>query len=209
MPRVYAYVDGFNFYYSAVKNTPYKWLNFRLLSEFLAPQHDVRRIRYFTSRVHGRPVDPEQPQRQQAYLRALETVPDLRIHYGQFQTNRPRRLLARPPRSGNRMSRVIETREKGSDVNLASYLLWDAFRERYDLAMVFSNDSDLEKPIEIVANHLGRQVIVFAPDGTHSKKLGKVATSMRTVRTSALRASQFPDRIIDADGRTITKPASW
>jgi hypothetical protein len=36
---------------------------------------DIRRIRYFTARVSARPADPRLPERQQAYLQALRTVP--------------------------------------------------------------------------------------------------------------------------------------
>ena len=35
LARVNVYIDGFNFYYGVVRNTPYKWLDFRKLSEGL------------------------------------------------------------------------------------------------------------------------------------------------------------------------------
>ena len=38
---------------------------------------------------------------------------------------------------------VIKTEEKGSDVNLAVHLLNDAWLDRYECAVVVSNDSDL------------------------------------------------------------------
>ncbi len=41
---------------------------------------------------------------------------------------------------------VIKTQEKGSDVNLATYMLLDAFRQESDIAVVISNDSDLRSP---------------------------------------------------------------
>ena len=44
---------------------------------------------------------------------------------------------------------VIKTEEKGSDVNLATHLLYDGFRNDYDIAVVISNDSDLLEPIKI------------------------------------------------------------
>jgi hypothetical protein len=37
---------------------------------------------------------------------------------------------------------VIKTEEKGSDVNLATYLLLDAFKQDCEAAVVISNDSD-------------------------------------------------------------------
>jgi len=32
--RAFIYIDGFNFYYRAVRNAPYKWLDFKLLRAF-------------------------------------------------------------------------------------------------------------------------------------------------------------------------------
>ena len=40
--------------------------------------------------------------------------------------------------------------EKGSDVNLATYLVADGFRDLYDTAVVVSNDSDLAEPLKLV-----------------------------------------------------------
>lgn len=40
--RTYVYIDGFNFYYGAVKDTPYKWLDFKkLLGFLLKPDHNI------------------------------------------------------------------------------------------------------------------------------------------------------------------------
>ncbi len=58
---------------------------------------------------------------------------------------------------------VIKNEEKGSDVNLASYLLLDAFKRRCDTAIVFSNDSDLAQAIEITQTQLGIKVGIVNP----------------------------------------------
>lgn len=99
--KVNIYVDGFNLYYGAIRGTPYKWLDFRSMSEKLVPQYDVNRIRYFTARVQSRPGDPQMAQRQQTYMRALETIPGLSIHYGHFIVSRTRMPLASPPKTGS------------------------------------------------------------------------------------------------------------
>lgn len=65
--RVNVYVDGFNLYYGAVRETPYKWLDLGELCRLLLPQNQINRIRYFTALVESRPYDPQQPQRQQTY----------------------------------------------------------------------------------------------------------------------------------------------
>ena len=71
--KTYVYVDGFNLYYGAVKDTPYKWLNPQKLCDLLLPNHNITKIKYFTARISARPNDPDQPTRQQFYLRALRT----------------------------------------------------------------------------------------------------------------------------------------
>ncbi len=75
----YVYVDGFNLYYSALKKTPYKWLNLLDLVNKLLPKNRVDMIKYFTARISARPEDPDQPTRQQTYFRALQTLPNNRI----------------------------------------------------------------------------------------------------------------------------------
>ncbi|MFV2063919.1 MAG: hypothetical protein ACC726_10470 [Chloroflexota bacterium] len=51
---------------------------------------------------------------------------------------------------GKRFAWVTKTEEKGSDVNLAAYLLLDAVDHDRDMAVVISNDSDLVEPIAVV-----------------------------------------------------------
>jgi len=82
--RTWIYIDGFNLYYGAVKGTPYKWLNLRRMCELLLPGYSIERIKYFTARVSARNGDPHKPARQQIYLRALATLPDLDFVYGTF-----------------------------------------------------------------------------------------------------------------------------
>ena len=137
------YVDGFNFYYGAVKGTPYKWVDLEAVCRRLLPRDDIVKIRYFTARVTERPDDPQRPVRQAAYLRALATYSLIEIHYGHFVTRPTRLPLASDT---NTIVEVLRTEEKGSDVNLATHLLLDAFKGRCDTAVVISNDSDSRSP---------------------------------------------------------------
>jgi hypothetical protein len=119
--RTNVYVDGFNLYYGCLKGTPYKWLDLDAMCRRLLPKHELSRIRYFTAIISARPLDPSGPVRQQAYLRALATMPHVSIHLGHFLTSHVRMPLAVPPARGPRTVEVIKTEEKGSDVNLATY----------------------------------------------------------------------------------------
>ena len=58
-------MDGFNFYYGAVKNTSHKWLDLKLLCQtILTPHHQIVLLNYFTAKVHSTAKDPDAPIRQ-------------------------------------------------------------------------------------------------------------------------------------------------
>ena len=202
------YVDGFNLYYGCLKGTRYKWLNVaELCRRSLPRRYKLHRIRYFTALVQPRPDNPHQLDRQQALLRALQTIPDLSVHLGQFLVTYPRMPLAKPPAKGARTVAVTKTEEKGSDVNLATYLVADAYEHDFEAAVVISDDSDLAEPIRMVRKRLGHHVTVLSPRGT-SRTLSQVATRFRKIDPAALAASQLPATLQDANG-TIRKPRGW
>jgi uncharacterized LabA/DUF88 family protein len=213
--RTAVYVDAFNLYFGCLKGTPYKWLN---LLEFARltyplPRNEICLVRYFTARVKARPNDPMQPIRQNTYLRALETIPNLSIHEGHYLETHPVMRLLNPPTHGSPFVQVIKTEEKGSDVNLAAHMLVDGFRDRYDVAVVLSNDSDLVEPIRLVRNELQKRVLVLFPCSLPGRKssieLKRAASRADQVQPALLQQSQFPDQVIDSQGRTITKPTGW
>jgi len=138
--RTIVYVDAFNLYYGCLKGTHHKWLDVVALSRLLLPGHSIHRVKYFTARVSPRPTDPGQPQRQQAYLRALESRPEIEIHYGHYLSHVVRMPLADPGDTGPRTARVLKTEEKGSDVNLASHLIHDAHRRVFEAAALVSSE---------------------------------------------------------------------
>ena len=175
------------------------------------PGDNVHRIRYCTARVKARPSDPRQPIRQQTYLRALGTLPCVSIHYGHYLQKPVMMPYATPPAGGPSTVRVLKSEEKGSDVNLATTLLVDAFDGDFEQAVVVSNDSDLAYPIEVVRKKLGLPVVVLFPCGGGRKPsyhLSQVATASPIVNSAHLVASQFPSPITDATG-TFHKPATW
>lgn len=212
--RVIVYVDGFNLYYGCLKGTPYRWLDLGALAARMVPNDEIVGIKYFTATVKDRPGDVGLERRQKAYLRALGTVPNLTVHLGHFMTRPVVRAVVNPPKRGAKFREVWQTEEKGSDVNLASHLLIDGFRARYDLAVVISNDSDLKEPIRFVREDLKAPVGVLNP---HNHRQRSWALSPRDlprgsfykpIRAGALASSQFPDTLHDAKG-AFHKPRRW
>ena len=211
--RSYVYIDGFNLYFGCLKKTPYRWLDLEAFCGRLLPKHDVAMIRYFTARVTPLPgFDPTSGQRQDVYLRALRTCPKVSIHLGEYRAGPARLPLHPPPAHGNPMATVLKSTEKGSDVNLASYLLLDGFQRRYEQAIVLSNDADLVTPVGMVRTELGLPVGVVFPCTNAGRSpvasLRKVATFTRNVHEGAIKASQFLNHLTDATG-TFSKPPTW
>jgi len=205
------YVDGFNLYYCALKGTAYKWLDVAALCRHVFPRNTIHRVRYFTAQVSATPTDPDKPTRQQTYLRALGTIPGLTVHLGRFTVHEREMALAHPTPDGPRTALVVRTEEKGSDVNLATYLVRDGFKCEYEAAIVVSNDSDLIEPIRVVRDELRLPVGILNPqmDGHRvAWGLRKVASFYRPLSSSALSASQFSASLQDAVG-VIHKPLSW
>jgi hypothetical protein len=210
--RTIVYVDGFNLYYGCLRGTPYRWLDLNALCRALLPKNDVVAIKYFTATVAARPGDPDQPNRQMAYLRALRTIPHLEIHLGHFLSHTVRMPEPIPPGAPTTAKptyvQVVKTEEKGSDVNLATHLLVDAFDSRFDVAALITNDSDLAAPVRVVCGRLKKPVGIICPREHVSTTLRGCATFIKKIREGVLRTSQFAVELTDRDG-TFRKPATW
>jgi uncharacterized LabA/DUF88 family protein len=207
--KTIVYVDGFNLYYGALKGTAHKWLNLMALCQFLLPKNQIVKIKYFTALVTARPSDPDQPNRQQVFFRALQTIPQLEIIHGHFLSHEIMMPLAHPIPGGLKHVQVIKTEEKGSDVNIATHMINDGHKGRYQVAILISNDSDLVEPIKIIRQELKLPVGILNPSRyNQSFELQRNASFVKPIRSGVLSASQFPAQLIDATG-TFSKPASW
>lgn len=204
--RTAVYVDGFNLYFGVLKRTPYKWLNLQRLFESVLTRNRITSIRYFTARVLATPRNPAVHVRQDTYLRALDAAcPLLTIHYGHYVRREMSMENAVPPPA---TVRVWKNEEKGSDVNLAVHLVNDAWEDRFDCAIVVSNDSDLAAAIDM-AKAREKVVGLIPPVGTQrpiSGALRSRANFIKRLPTAALAACQLPSPIPQT---TISRPAKW
>jgi len=101
--RTRVYVDGFNLYYGALKDTAFKWLDpVKLAYQLLLARYSVTKLKYFTARVSGI-RDAGAPARQQAYLTALKTLPEVEVLFGTFLSKTIWRPLTNLPVAGRRI----------------------------------------------------------------------------------------------------------
>jgi hypothetical protein len=206
-------------------------VNLAALCINVLPGITIHRLRYFTALVTPLPADPDTRQRQDVYLHALETLPNISIHFGHFLQSKVMMPLSTPSTGGPRFAEVLKMEEKGSDVNIATYMLVDAFRADCDQLVVVTNDSDLAEPVRIINKELRIPVGIFNPQtqdtamrrvritgrpvqkARPSVELKKFAKFYREITSEGLAChmalSQFPDEVIDANGRKIRKPSTW
>jgi hypothetical protein len=218
LARTIVYIDGFNLYYRALRGTPYKWLDIAAMSAASLPADcQIERVNYYTAHISGR-VDPDAPRRQHAYLRAIETLRNVVIHYGNFMVNQKWSGVVQPPRfrplptqpavPDPEVAFVWKTEEKGSDVNLGVHLVRDAFRGSFDIAAVLTNDTDLVEPMRIVSQELGMHVTLLTPAPKPATSLVNVATSVRHIQPY-IGPCQMPDPVPVSGKKPIAKPANW
>lgn len=114
--------------------------------------------------------------------------------------------FAETPLANATIVKVHTMEEKGSDVNIAAHLVNDACLDRFDAAVVVSNDTDLVTPIQMTVDK-GKKVVLACPSASGAAdKLRRAATSVVHIHAKMLATSQFPATI---RGTSISKPAGW
>ncbi|MFC1732861.1 NYN domain-containing protein [candidate division KSB1 bacterium] len=221
--RACAYIDGFNVYYGAVKETPYKWLDLYKLSEYLLPaMSTLKYVKYFTAKVKEM-GDKSRPIRQEKYWNALEALygkDRFRIIRGNFTVkNKVFRISKQQWDTESAFVKnkatknsiwVMKSEEKGSDVNAGVNLVIDAFQDEFDYALVISNDTDLTTAVEYVKKNLSKKVYLASPL-IWGKKSVHVKLKMACTKTvefdqQDLMELQLPNTIPNT---TISKPPDW
>jgi len=201
MDNVIAYIDGYNLYFGLREKgwKRFYWLNLQRLAElFLKPNQILIETKYFTTIVK-RPDDKRR--RQQVFLEALQTLPNLSIFYGHFLSDS---ITCR------RCGHTYTTHhEKMTDVNISVELMKDAFQDRFDLALLISADSDLVSPVRTVQQLFPqKKVITIFPPGRFSSALKSVSSGILRIGHVELSKSMFPDQVIK-NGIILQRPVSW
>jgi hypothetical protein len=150
--------------------------------------------------------------RQDKYLRVLGLNPKISIHLGRFQESRVRMPLAHMLPGQSRTVEVLKTEEKGTDVNIATYLLADAFRQDCDMSVLVSNDADLAEPVRMMLTELKVRVGIVNP-GIGARQCRDLAylgpAFHKSVKRQALARSQLPAVVYGPDGEKYVKPDTW
>jgi len=200
--RVIAYIDGFNLYFGIRTKgwRSYYWLNVQALCEkFLLQRQQLVLTKYFTSRIRG---NQSKCARQGAFLDALGTIPDLMVFRGKYG------MKTYQCRSCNYIGQIPS--EKITDVRIASEMVTDAHKDKFDTAFLISGDKDLKPAVEAVKSQFpDKHVVVIFPPARHCDDLRKVADVVLHVWEGHLKKSLLPQIVTRSNGSCLTRPLSW
>lgn len=226
--RTTVYIDGFNLYFGCLKNTPYKWLDlYTLFDKYLLDNTTTDLyIKYFTAQIRPSHSDDSQaPFRQQRYIEALlkySPAQKFEVIYGQFPPPQKKYMRRAEPDSNYPPSsqdyqtvKVLVFEEKQSDVNIAVNIINDAWLDKFDQAVLCSNDTDLTGALAALKTyHKNKRVGVIHPIRNKPASNRRPSHSLITyadwhlpwIPPQHLAAAQLPDLIPNT---TIKKPEKW
>ena len=204
------YIDGFNFYYGAARPHGIRWVDLRRMAQrILGRRHAVEQVFLYTAPLHDRVSDGRAAWRHDLFLRALRARGGIEIVLGTHVVGSRRLPLLLPDGRAGDLVTVLQTTEKGTDVNLAVDLVHHALVGRWSAAAVISNDGDLARAIQIARRAGGMAVGVVNPhEGRQSRHLAREASFMKTIRRGDLASAELPVRLEDSHG-IIEKPSEW
>ncbi len=213
MKKANIYIDGFNFFYGCLKHNSrkqYRWVNPEKLIKMITSKHFlktpflIQNINFYTARIVSRYKNDNNPYKQQNYFNALKTIKNLKLYFGNF-ISKPVIMPKFPLTKDIEKVKVLKTEEKGSDVNLATHLVYDACKNNFDLAIIITNDTDLVEPIRLVRENLKKEVIVICPHKNIAFSIKKLNVINLIIKTKLLKASQFDKKL----NEKVECPLDW
>jgi uncharacterized LabA/DUF88 family protein len=194
------YIDGCNLYHGMrnAKQRRFYWLDLAALArEFLKEGQTLACVKYFTARVG----DADKNKRHSTYIDALRTVGGVEIIEGHFQSE--------PFYCGRCHNRRPVPKEKQTDTNIATAMVIDAFRNRWDVAFVVSGDADLVPPIKGVRKEMPeKRVFVIHPPCRYSTELKQAANHIFHLNEAMLARCQLDDTVQNGTF-ALKRPEKW
>lgn len=202
--RVVAYIDGFNLYHAIhnLRRDDLKWIDLRQLMEcFIDPQNqEIVAIYYFSAIAEWL---PEPAKRHKLFIDAQKLVGVTPI-LGSFKEKERSCKKCGASWKGHE--------EKQSDVNIAVWMVQEAFKDNYDEAFLVSQDSDIAPALRLIRElPKARRIKVIAPPRLrHSKELAQYAHKTPTIKMIHLERSRLPEYVRGEAGQiTITRPTKY
>ena len=153
--RVAIFIDGSNLYHSLESTMKRHDLNFAEFVKQLCGERGLFRTYYYNA-LQDVGQRPDAFREQQEFLETLRKTPYLEVRLGSIKTAQGTQI------------------EKGVDIMLATDLLYFAWNNFYDTAVLVSGDADFAYAFQAVKN-MGKHVEVAYFEGTTARDLLNVA----------------------------------
>lgn len=197
-----AYIDGFNFYHAVDDlQQPYlKWVNYRRLAELVSIGHaaSMNEVIFATAYFN---LEEQKHVRHERFVRAQEcnavSVPKGHMADNDLEC----------PDCGWRWTKPCE---KQSDINVALTMYRAAVRDEYDVAFLFTADSDQVATVKAIRRDAPdkRIYLVTPPGRSHSKRLRTVCHGKIQMTVDHLERAVMPASFPDANG-LIVRPTEY
>ena len=203
--RVISFIDGFNLYHaiSNLHRPELKWVDLRALSKVFLKSYSEELCETFYFSAYAEHVDKSKQECQKTYIRALKLRGIIPI-LGQFKIKNRKCPACNYKWVGHE--------EKETDVNIALFLLNLAYENRFDRALVVSNDSDLTPAIRMVREWFPKKrITTVAPPGLyHSRELMQVSSDKTKIRVEHLERCLLPPVVTDSScSISVTRPHEY
>jgi uncharacterized LabA/DUF88 family protein len=163
--RIAIFIDGSNLYHALEESCSRTDLDFAAFIQWIAGERSLFRTYYYNI-IQDEKRRPTEFQQQQRFLQALHLIPYVETRFGTTRI---------------RDGQVVE---KGVDIMLATDLLYYAWQDYYDMAVLVSGDGDFAYAIQTLKN-LGKYVQVVTFESNQSPDLWQKA-DLRTLLTPEL-----------------------
>jgi uncharacterized LabA/DUF88 family protein len=204
MIRVCIYIDGFNFYHALLRfnDEKVKWLDLAALAErLISPRTEIITGIFYFSAYAEWLSGPKT--RHVEYVKALTAVGVIPV-MGHFKEK---------DRSCRRCGATwIAHEEKETDVSIGIALLNDAYKDRYDKALLITRDSDLMPAMKMArAEFPQKEIMVVAPPLMgHSNDLLSVCSSKKKITPKQIWECLLPQQVFGQNGAlAATRPRNY
>lgn len=212
--RTFVYIDGHNLYngirrmyqsedtsYDPLRWREVLWLDVSKLAEsFLNSTQELLKVKYFTARVKK---PKNKVKRQSNYLDVLYSLPKVQVIEGKFHDDNPVTC-----QHCNKTFYV--SKEKQTDVNLATELLVDAIEDNFDSAYLVTADSDYKAPLEYIKRKFPQKRIYMEFAETNfSGALKNLSHRTFIINRQRLLNCQLPDSVTLPSGYVVSRPEKW
>ena len=184
----------------------YYWIDVvKLFEQFLGLEQELNKVIYFTAS----PLDPDKNSRQSAFLNANAI-----LNPNRFEVVRGK-YINKTIKCPHCHLAINRPEEKKTDVNLSVRMIEDCVKDKTDIVVLVSADTDLIPPIDFILNNFPtKRIKVYFPPANHSFDINGYirAHKSHVVRLDA-NARKFdnavmPD-IVSVGEKTYTIPQAW